>query len=64
LASGEVVLLDAAVPLVGCQQRADPGDLALSFRDVQRPDLFESAGLRVAMSDELERALRSTTLLA
>jgi hypothetical protein len=57
------VLLNAAIPLVGCQQRAEPGDLALPFRDVQRPDLFEVAGLRVATSDELERALRSSDLV-
>jgi hypothetical protein len=49
------VLLNAAVRLVGCRDQGEPGVLALPIRDVPCANLFELAGFRVAMSDELER---------
>jgi hypothetical protein len=57
------VLLNAAIPLVGCQQRGEPGALALPFRDVHCAGLFELAGLRVAMSEDLERPLLTSDLV-
>ena len=56
------VLLNAAIRLVGCQQQGEPGALALPFGHVQCGDLYELAGLRVAMSDELERPVSTSDL--